>query len=77
MADSNQLSFGDVLLSSRHKISKLSNHLATLDQIIDWQPLDQEIPDFTTFWGFKEALNTHNLDERIFQLIGEQLEAKA
>lgn len=136
MADGNQLSFGDGLLSSRRKISNLSKHLTKLDQIIDWQPLvreisiidktdpktggrprkkplwmikatflqglfslsepqledqlidrlsfqrfvginlDQEIPDFTTFWRFKEALSTHNLDERIFELINQQLEAK-
>jgi len=136
MADGNQLSFGDGLLSNRRKISKLSKHLAKLDQLIDWQPLvqqvsiidktdsktggrprknplwmikatflqslfslsdpqledqlidrlsfqrfvginlDQEIPDFSTFWRFKEALSIHNLDQRIFQLINEQLEAK-
>lgn len=38
--------------------------------------LDQEIPDFTTFWRFKESLSTHDLDERIFELINQQLEAK-
>src|SRR5690625_6133205 len=38
--------------------------------------LDQQIPDFSTFWRFKEALATHNLDERIFELINEQLETK-
>ena len=136
MADGNQLSFGDGLLSSRRKISKLSKHLTKLDHIIDWQPLvraiavidqtdpntggrprtnplwmikatflqslfslsepqledqlidrlsfqrfvginlDQEIPDFTTFWRFKEALSAHNLDQRIFELVNEQLEAK-
>ena len=43
MADGDQLSFGDGLLSNRRKISKLSKHLAKLDQIIDWQPLVQEI----------------------------------
>ncbi|HLR31677.1 MAG TPA: hypothetical protein VK074_04270 [Fodinibius sp.] len=43
MADGNQLSFGDGLLSSRRKISRLSKHLTTLDGIIDWQPLVQEI----------------------------------
>lgn len=118
------------------KISKLSKHLTKLDQIIDLQPLvqeisindktdvntggrprknplwmikttflqsllslsnphlekqlidllsfqrfvgidlDREIPDFTTFWRFKEALSTYNLDERIFELINQQLEAK-
>jgi IS5 family transposase len=136
MAIGDQLSFGDGLLSNRQKISKLSRHLAKLDQIIDWQPLveqisvidktdsktggrprknplwmikatflqslfslsdpqledqlidrlsfqrfvginlDQEIPDFTTFWRFKEALSTHHLDERIFELINEQLHAQ-
>ena len=136
MAEGNQLSFGDGLLSSRRKISNLSKHLAKLDQIIDWQPLvreisiidntskttggrprtnplwmikatflqslfslsepqledqlidrlsfqrfvginlDQEIPDFTTFWRFKEALSTHKLDESIFGLINQQLEAQ-
>ncbi len=135
MADGNQLGFGDGLLSNRQKISKLSKHLAKLDQIIDWKPLvreisiidktdtktggrprknplwmikatflqslfslsdpqledqlidrlsfqrfvginlDQEIPDFSTFWRFKEALSTHNLDQRIFELINQQLEA--
>ena len=136
MADGNQLSFGDGLLSGRRKISRLSKHLSKLDQIIDWQPLvraisvidktdpntggrprtnplwmikatflqslfslsepqledqlidrlsfqrfvginlDQEIPDFTTFWRFKEALIAHSLDERIFELVNGQLEAK-
>ena len=38
--------------------------------------LDQEIPDFTTFWRFKESLSTHDLDARIFELINQQLEAK-
>lgn len=38
--------------------------------------LDQEIPDFSTFWRFKEALSAHDLDKRIFQLITGQLEAK-
>lgn len=136
MADGNQLSFGDGLLSGRRKISKLSKHLAKLNQIVDWQPLveaisvidrtsrktggrprtnplwmikatflqglfslsdpqledqlidrlsfqrfvginlDQEIPDFTTFWRFKEALSAHSLDERIFELVNGQLEAK-
>lgn len=136
MADGDQLSFGDGLLSNRRKISKLSKHLHKLDEIIDWQPLvreisiidktdkktggrprknplwmikatflqslfslsdpqledqlidrlsfqrfvginlDQEIPDFTTFWRFKEALSKHNLDQRIFELITQQLESK-
>ncbi len=43
MADGDQLSFGDGLLSNRRKISKLSKHLAKLDEIIDWQPLVREI----------------------------------
>ncbi|MGK7369359.1 MAG: hypothetical protein ACNS64_04025 [Candidatus Halalkalibacterium sp. M3_1C_030] len=43
MADSNQQSFGNVLLSKRRKISNLSKHLAKLDQMIDWQPLGHEI----------------------------------
>lgn len=132
----NQLSFGDGLLSSRRKVSKLSKHLYKLDQLIDWKPLveeiaiidqtssntggrprtnplwmikatflqslfslsdpqledqlidrlsfqrfiginlDQEIPDFTTFWRFKEALSRHTLDQRIFELINRQLEAR-
>lgn len=38
--------------------------------------LDQEIPDFTTFWRFKEALSAHDLDERIFGLITQRLEAQ-
>lgn len=38
--------------------------------------LDQEIPDFTTFWRFKEALSEQGLDEDIFDDIDEQLEAK-
>jgi len=38
--------------------------------------LDQEIPDFTTFWRFKEALAAHQLEERIFERINEQLQAK-
>jgi len=127
LAGGDQLSFGDKLLSSWRKISKLSKHLAKLDAIINWQPLvqeisiidktdrktggrprknllwmikanflqslfslsdpqledqlidwlsfqrfvginlDQEIPDFTTFWRFKEALSSHDLDERIFE----------
>ncbi|HLR33537.1 MAG TPA: IS5 family transposase [Fodinibius sp.] len=134
MADNNQLSFGDGLLSGRSKTSKLSKHLQQLDQIVDWHPLveaisvidktssktggrprknplwmlkatflqglfslsdpqledqlidrlsfqrfvginlDQEIPDFTTFWRFKEALSSHNLDKKIFELINDQLE---
>lgn len=136
MADINQLSFGDGLLSNRHKTSNLSRHLDQLDHMVDWQALvqeisvidqtspqtggrprknplwmikatflqhlfslsepqledqlidrlsfqrfvginlDQEIPDFTTFWRFKEALSRHHLDERVFELINQQLEAK-
>jgi len=38
--------------------------------------LVQEIPDFANFWRFKEALSSHNLDQRIFDLITQQLEAK-
>lgn len=136
MATSHQLSFGDGLLSGRRKISKLSQHLHKLDQIVDWTPLvnqisvidqtshktggrprtnplwmikatflqalfslsdpqledqlvdrlsfqrfvginlDQQIPDFTTFWRFKEALSAHKLDQQIFELINEQLQAK-
>lgn len=37
---------------------------------------DQEMPDFTTFWRFKEALAIQHLDERIFELIQQQLDAK-
>lgn len=36
--------------------------------------LDQEIPNFTTFWRFKEALIQHNLDEQIFEQVCHQLE---
>ena len=36
--------------------------------------LDQEIPDFTTFWRFKEALIEHNLDQKIFEEINTQIE---
>lgn len=43
MAEGNQLSFGDGLLSSRRKISRLSKHLNKLDQIINWQPLVEAI----------------------------------
>lgn len=43
MADGDQLSFGDGLLSNRHKVIKLSKHLHKLNGIIDWQPLDREI----------------------------------
>ncbi|MEX2368980.1 MAG: IS5 family transposase [Candidatus Paceibacterota bacterium] len=36
--------------------------------------LDQHIPDFTTFWRFKEALIDHNLDQKIFDEINRQIE---
>jgi IS5 family transposase len=36
--------------------------------------LDQEIPDFTTLWRFKEALVKHNLMDRIFSSINSQME---
>ena len=35
---------------------------------------DQEIPDFTTLWYFKEALIAHKLMDRIFSSINHQLE---
>lgn len=35
---------------------------------------DQEIPDFTTLWNFKEALIAHKLMDRIFSSINHQLE---
>ena len=35
---------------------------------------DQEIPDFTTLWYFKEALIQHKLMDRIFSSINHQLE---
>jgi IS5 family transposase len=35
---------------------------------------DQEIPDFTTIWYFKEALIRHKLMDRIFSSINYQLE---
>jgi len=38
--------------------------------------LHQQIPDFTTFWRFKEALIQHGLDAHIFELVNEQLEEK-
>lgn len=37
--------------------------------------LDEEIPDFTTFWRFKEALAAHHLDAQLFTLVTRQLEA--
>ena len=36
--------------------------------------LDQDIPDFTTFWRFKEALIEHKLDQKIFEEINTQIE---
>lgn len=36
--------------------------------------LDQHIPDFTTFWRFKEALIEHHLDQKIFDEINTQIE---
>jgi transposase, IS5 family len=36
--------------------------------------LDQEIPDFTTLWRFKEALIRHKLMDRIFSSINSQME---
>lgn len=35
---------------------------------------DQEIPDFTTLWYFKEALIKHKLMDRIFSSINHQME---
>lgn len=35
---------------------------------------DQEIPDFTTLWNFKEALIAYKLMDRIFSSINHQLE---
>lgn len=39
MSDMDQPSFGDGLLSSMRKVSKLTMHMDNLDQIIDGQPL--------------------------------------
>jgi IS5 family transposase len=36
--------------------------------------LDQHIPDFTTFWRFKEALIDHKLDQKVFEEINRQIE---
>lgn len=134
MPGDNQLGFGDSLLSKRTKTSRLYQHLAEIDGLIDWPSivgqidsidqsktskggrprknplwmtkaiflqhlfnlsdpqledqlidrlsfqrfvginLDQEIPDFTTFWRFKEALAQHNLDGRVFEEVCRQLE---
>lgn len=38
--------------------------------------LDQEIPDFTTFWRFKESLIEHSLDQQIFDEINGQIEGR-
>jgi transposase, IS5 family len=38
--------------------------------------LDQDVPDFTTIWRFKQALITHKLDVKIFELISQQLANK-
>lgn len=136
MSSTNQLSFGDGLLSRRSKSSQIAAHLHKIDQIVDWAPLvmavavidktdprtggrprtnplwmikatflqalfslsdpqledqlidrlsfqrfvgiplDQPIPDFTTFWRFKQALADHGLDSAIFDLVGSQLQAK-
>lgn len=40
---------------------------------INW---NNEIPDFTTLWRFKEALIAHPLSDKIFDLIVQQLEQK-
>lgn len=40
---------------------------------INW---NNEIPDFTTLWRFKEALIQHKLSDKIFDLIQQQLEEK-
>jgi IS5 family transposase len=39
-------------------------------------PLDQKVPDFSTFWRFREALAGEGLDEQLFVEINRQLEAK-
>jgi|GEM_PF-294952 len=38
--------------------------------------LDQDVPDFTTIWRFKQSLIAHKLDVRIFELISQQLADK-
>jgi len=35
--------------------------------------LDQDVPDFTTIWRFKQSLIAHQLDVKIFELISQQL----
>src|SRR5699024_3404258 len=39
-------------------------------------PLDQRVPDFTTFWRFREGLATDELIKELFNQITGQLEAK-
>ena len=39
-------------------------------------PLDQKVPDFTTFWRFREALAKEELMEELFARITRQLEVK-
>lgn len=39
-------------------------------------PLDQSVPDFTTFWRFREALAEEELLSELFAEINRQLEAK-
>lgn len=39
-------------------------------------PLDQKVPDFTTFWRFRETLAAEGLIEELFAEITVQLEAK-
>ncbi len=81
MASSNQLSYGDGLLSSRRKWCKLACHLSELDLLIDRRSflkfvgihMDQEIPCLKTFWRFKEALVEEDLDQQIFERVPEGL----
>jgi IS5 family transposase len=39
-------------------------------------PLDQTVPDFTTFWRFRECLTTQGLVKELFAQIHRQLEEK-
>jgi len=39
-------------------------------------PLDQSVPDFSTFWRFREALTSQGLVSEMFAEINRQLEAK-
>lgn len=39
-------------------------------------PLDQRVPDFSTFWRFREALAEEGLVEELFRQINRQLETK-